>query len=116
MLTDGDDRFGVRRVAAGHYLLSGALSFVNARSALQMLADVVRDERGEVLLDLGDVTRADSAGLALLIESMRLAGRRRDVRLRMSNLPAQVEALAAVSGVDAMLPRVERVDCALSTC
>lgn len=104
-----EDPFAVRCIADGRYLLSGALSFRNARSALGLLGDIIRGEHGVVSLDLRDITRADSAGLALLIEAMRLAGQQ-NVCLRLSNLPAQVEALAVVSGLDAILPRAERAD------
>jgi phospholipid transport system transporter-binding protein len=104
---DDEVRFAVRPVGAGCYHIAGALSFLNARAALKTLGDVMNEERGDVLLDLGEVTRADSAGLALLIEAMRLA-RQRELRLRLRNLPAQVEALAVVSGVDAMLPRADQ--------
>lgn len=110
---DTDTLFAVQPVGEGCYLLSGTLTFVNARAALRSLSEVVRDGGGGVLLDLQSVVRVDSAGLALLIEVMRLA-RQRDVRLRFRNLPAQVGALAAVSGVAAMLPCVEAAQCAPS--
>ena len=109
-----DDRFAVSRSADGSYRLSGALVLDNAHAALQTLMDVVRDEHGAVLLDLGEIRRVDSVGLALLIESMRLA-RRRALQLRFRRLPAQFEALVAVSGVEAMLPRTDRVPGAVSS-
>ncbi|MGY6213856.1 STAS domain-containing protein [Methylolobus aquaticus] len=106
-VADDEVRFAVRRMGEGCYHIAGTLSFLNARAALKAIGDVIEGERGDVLLDLGEVTRADSAGLALLIEAMRLACQR-DVRLRLRNLPAQVEALAVVSGVDEMLPREDK--------
>jgi phospholipid transport system transporter-binding protein len=105
-VADDETRFAVQRVGAGCYHIAGAMIFLNARAALKTLGEIMDDERGDVLLDLGEVTRADSAGLALLIEAMRLA-RQRALRLRVRNLPAQVEALAVVSGVDTMLPRAD---------
>jgi phospholipid transport system transporter-binding protein len=105
-VADDETLFAVHRVGPGCYHIAGALSFLNAREALKTLGKILEDERGDVLLDLGEVTRADSAGLALLIEAMRLA-RQRELRLRVRNLPPQVEALAVVSGVDTMLPRAE---------
>jgi phospholipid transport system transporter-binding protein len=103
-IASDDDRFAIVCVSPGVYSLSGALSFVNARAALRTVGDVLAESQGDVRFDLRDISRADSAGLAVLIECLRLAGRRR-VSLTFSNLPSQVEALAAVSGVDAMLPR-----------
>jgi phospholipid transport system transporter-binding protein len=108
-LSDEEERFAVRQASDGRFMLSGALSFLNARSALRSLAGIIRDGKGVLLFDLQEITRADSAGLALLIEALRLAGRE-GVRLELDNLPGQVEALASVSGVEAMLPRREWAD------
>ena len=59
-------------------------------------------QTGALELDLSGVERADSAGLALLLEWKRLTqGRGQPLRLR--NIPRQLRNLALVSGVDAML-------------
>ena len=96
-----DAAFTVRPARAGVHELSGALSFTNARAALQELREILRKASGEVVLDLQGVTRVDSAGLALLIEVIRLAQQGPCV-VRFRNLPAQLETLAAVSGVVAL--------------
>ena len=57
----------------------------------------------EVLLDLRDVTRMDSAGLALLVDWQGQARIRRTV-LRFRNLPAGIAAIAEVYGLGAILP------------
>jgi phospholipid transport system transporter-binding protein len=54
-------------------------------------------------LDFNGVTRADSAGLALLIEWMRSARRLR-LNIVFRNVPEQMLAIARVSGVDGILP------------
>jgi phospholipid transport system transporter-binding protein len=63
--------------------------------------DLVEDP--EVLVDLSDVTRMDSAGLALLVEWQGQA-RRLNTTLRFHNIPAGIAAIAEVYGLDAVLP------------
>ncbi len=53
-------------------------------------------------VDLGGVTRADSAGLALLLEWAR-AARRQGREIRFRRTPAQLRSLAHVTGVDEIL-------------
>ena len=57
----------------------------------------------EVLVDLCDVTRMDSAGLALLVDWQGQARGRR-TKLRFRNLPAGIAAIAEVYGLGAVLP------------
>lgn len=54
----------------------------------------------DITLDLAPVDNIDSAGLALLIEWLRLARNRR-VRLRFVNIPEQLQKLAKLSGFEA---------------
>lgn len=86
----------------GYFCLRGELTF-------DTVADLL--DRGEALLagwpsiriDLADVSRADSAGLALLAEWTRRAALARQV-IDFINTPAQFRALAHVSGLDQVLP------------
>ena len=57
---------------------------------------------GKAVLDLAQVTASDSSGWALVVDWLRMA-RARDVELLVSNVPAQMAALAKVSGLDALL-------------
>jgi phospholipid transport system transporter-binding protein len=57
-------------------------------------------------LDLQEVTRTDSAGLALLIEIRRLT---KTHTLVFRNLPEQMLRIAAVSGVEELLAEVSTV-------
>lgn len=54
---------------------------------------------GDVEVDLSAVGRTDSAGLALLLEWAR-AARQGGGELRLRAVPAQLTAIAAVSGLD----------------
>lgn len=60
-------------------------------------------------IDLAGVSRADSAGLALLIEWLRQA-RARAQEIRFVNMPEQMRALVRVSGLDEVLPLEARAD------
>lgn len=57
-------------------------------------------------VDLAGVTRADSAGLALLVGWLREAGHR-GAALRIRNVPDQLLAIARVSGVAEILSLAE---------
>ena len=89
---------------AGQLRLEGELGFGSVRDLWQQAGELLPRE-GLVCVDLAGVTRADSAGVALLIhwtrEQQRLGG-----RIEFVNIPAQMQAIAGVSGVDAILPLV----------
>jgi phospholipid transport system transporter-binding protein len=55
-----------------------------------------------VEIDLGGVAESDSAGLALLIEWLRL-GRRNNQQVKFLNIPSQITAIASISEVDELL-------------
>lgn len=97
---------GCRLEAAGEgrYLLQGDLGFLTVAAVLEN-GEREFAGRQRVEVDLSRLTDADSAGLALLIEwtrSARAAGR--DIVFR--GMPARLEAIARISGVADMLPRV----------
>ncbi len=82
--------------------VSGALTFDSVPA-------LYNDSKGwfaagsELVIDLVQVERADSAGLALMVEWLRLA-RLADCRLRFANIPVQVQTLIRVNGLqDALL-------------
>ncbi|HSS63053.1 MAG TPA: STAS domain-containing protein, partial [Gammaproteobacteria bacterium] len=63
--------------------------------------EVLRGDR-DVTLDLDSVTRADSAGLALMVEWLKQA-KRRDAGLQVVNMPDQMLAIARMSKLDRIL-------------
>jgi phospholipid transport system transporter-binding protein len=81
--------------------LAGVLDMTSV-PALSDAADALVDAP-EVLVDLCDVTRMDSAGLALLVDWQGQARGRR-TKLRFRNLPAGIAAIAEVYGLGAVLP------------
>ena len=87
--------------SAGHWLLEGELGFATVPA---VLAHPGTDIRGtaDLEVDLKGVTRADSAGLALLLEWLReseQAGR----RIAFVNVPPQLLSIARVCGLDEIL-------------
>jgi phospholipid transport system transporter-binding protein len=84
------------------HAISGELSFRNAVAALDAAQAALAGGQGPFEVDLGGVTRADSAGLALLLElarEARAAGR----ELRCTRVPEQLARLAGFFGVTDVL-------------
>ncbi len=92
----------VRRAADNRLVVEGELDFTTVAG---LLADArsLLDTDGEVQVDLHGITRSDSAGLALLIEWMRVAQRRGNT-LQFLNIPPQMLDIARVSSLDQVLP------------
>lgn len=84
-------------VGNGAYRFSGPLVFDTVASLYERFATELR-RAGDVTLNLEQVTRVDSAGLALLVEGLRLA-RSQKGRIRFVNIPSQLQALIRVSGL-----------------
>jgi phospholipid transport system transporter-binding protein len=92
------------RLAAGgpgRFELSGEVGFDDAARLLAE-GDAAFASLQSVEIDLTRITRADSAGLALLIE-WSLAARAAGKALRYSNVPPAVASLAGISDVAELL-------------
>ncbi len=96
----------VEDLGEGRFALHGDLTFRTASKALETSRKLFADH-ASIEVDLADVRRGDSAGLALLLEWVNWA--RNHVReIRFLNVPSQIEAIAQISEVDNMLTRGER--------
>ena len=89
-------------VAAGRLKLVGDLSFRSVPRLLEASLDMIR-EVPEITVDLADVERSDSAGVALLVQWMREV-RSQGKSITYLNIPSQMLAIARVSSLDAVLP------------
>jgi len=79
-----------------------ALTFQNAQAALAQGCAAL--SAGETVFDLGGVRAADSSALALMLAWQRRAqGHGR--KLSFINVPANVDALARLYGVDGLIGR-----------
>lgn len=93
--------FELRDLGDGRFALSGELSFANADRILEVGAIAFR-RHDQVEVDLSGVERADSAGLALLLE-WKAGARRRKTSIRYEALPEGLLAIARLTDVDALL-------------
>lgn len=92
----------IRNAPDGRLVLAGELSFATVPHLWEEARDLLRDA-GDLRIDLQDVQRSDSAGLALLVEWMR-AARRLGKAIEFLNIPPQMLAIARVSSLDQILP------------
>ena len=89
------------RVGETGWLLSGELNFETVPALLQHRG--VQMEAGKNLtVDLSEVTRVDSAGLALMIEWLR-ESERKDLDMTFTSVPEQLLSIARVCGLDEIL-------------
>ena len=77
-----------------------ALTVQNAKAALEQGLAAIK--AGQTVFDLGTVQVADSSAVAVLLEWKR-AARKAGAALSYTNLPAGLQSLAALYGVDAFL-------------
>lgn len=105
------DRCRLEPLGEGRYAVAGELGLTSA-AAMLAAGSAAFAGQPRVDVDLSRVGRADSAGLAVLIEWTRLA-RLAGAQINFRALPARLSALARIGGVDQLLP-VEGSDPAMS--
>ncbi len=87
----------------GRVAVTGELTFATAREARQVGLLVLESSRAErIVVDCAGVTRADSAGLAVLLDWLAW-GRRKSRAVSLTNLPESLVAIARISEVDELL-------------
>ena len=87
----------------GSVVIEGELVLVNVEAALALSQQIFQLQGGDLTIDLGGVTRGDSAGLALLIHWVRelhSSGR----YLSFIHTPAHLLRLADASDLTNILP------------
>jgi phospholipid transport system transporter-binding protein len=85
----------------GSWLLQGELDFASVPSVLQH-AGVNMLGKEQITVDLKGVTRADSAGLALLVEWLRESESAGN-SIKFVHVPAQLLSIARVCGLEEIL-------------
>jgi phospholipid transport system transporter-binding protein len=93
-------------LGGGSFAVSGVLGFATAMEALEASRRLFEDY-SRIEIDLSGVVRADSAGLALLLEWVNWA-RHTAREIRFLNIPAQIVSMAEISEVEDMLHMGER--------
>lgn len=93
----------IERADTNHFVITGELNMQTvpelARNAHSLLAGV----NGDLSVDLGGVSRADSAGAALLIDLQRLVSRQQGT-IQFKHLPEQLEQILRLSELHEILP------------
>ena len=91
----------LQHLEAGRFAVIGDMNFSTVDQLLDESSKLFNyDENLEI--DLVGVQRADSAGLALIIEWMKLA-RRSGAEIRLLNMPEQMRAISRTSELDEVL-------------
>lgn len=91
------------QTAPGRYRVSGEMGFASATALLEASAVAFSAPEAELEFDLAGVMRADSAGLALMVEWLRQA-RAAHKAVVFRAVPAQLRAIAHVSDLEGILP------------
>jgi len=89
------------RTGDGRWLLEGDLSFSSVPAMLKFSPRAMTAGR-VIKVDLKGVSRADSAGLALLVEWLRESERAGKV-IVFTNVPQQLQDIALLCGLDGIL-------------
>ena len=87
----------------GAWRIEGVLDFVSVTDLFRRTREIMGGGDA-VTLDLSGVERANSAGVALLLEWRREA-RRRGIEIELAGLPEAVLRVARLSGVEEVLER-----------
>lgn len=96
-------RIGISEPSQGRIVVTGELTFATARDARQLGMLVLESSRAErLVIDCAAVSRADSAGLAVLLDWLAWARRTSRV-IELQNLPQSLVAIARISEVDGLL-------------
>jgi len=106
-MSEGETRqkpaVAISEASAGRVVVTGELTFATARDARQLGVLVLEGSAAKsIVIDCKGVTRADSAGLAVLLDWLAW-GRRKPRTLTLENLPASLVAIARISEVDGLL-------------
>lgn len=95
--------FDLAELGDGKFALSGDVSFRTAESILRV-SDRLFDSGDDVHIDLSQVSRTDSAGMALLLEWLSRA-KGAGVQLRFANIPEKIKAIAVTAEIDDFLEK-----------
>ena len=99
-------KFELKDLGEGHFALDGEMTFETAERIL-VASEEPFEQHTRIEVDLAGVTKADSAGLALLLEWITWANH--TVReIRFLSMPERVLAIARTTEVEQLLKRGER--------
>lgn len=91
----------LEQIDKNHYQVAGEMVFACASDLLSQAEKMLRSP-GEIHIDLSRVNRADSAGLAVVLEWFRLA-HAAGVKIHLEQVPEKLDALARICEVHGIL-------------
>ncbi|MDD5228111.1 MAG: STAS domain-containing protein [Methylococcales bacterium] len=95
---NGNSKLNIASKGNGQWLIHGELTFASIHGQLVDSPPFLRGNR-DIILDFSQVTNTDSAGLALMIEWIKIT-RHQHAQLHFRNVPKQLLNLAKLSGLD----------------
>lgn len=93
----------INSAETGVLQVSGELTFSTVTQVLEQSRPLLAAINGQAVMELADVERVDSAGLALMTQWVRMA-REQGLEIRFRHVPAQLLAIAHASDLDNILP------------
>lgn len=93
----------IERVDDNRFVIKGELNMQTVPALAESAHTLLAQASGELAVDLAGVSRADSAGLALLIDLQRQA-RRHQCGIHFYHLPEQLEQILRLSELHEILP------------
>lgn len=99
-------KFEFTNLGDGRFAVSGNLEIETAKDAYEE-SMIKFNPFSELEIDLSGVTRADSAGLALMLEWVHWA-KNTAREIRFKNVPEQILSIARISEVESILSAGER--------
>jgi len=101
-MSEGSSPVSLAQTDDGRVHLTGELSFQTVPGFFAANQDIFDNDNDELYIDLDGITRADSAGIALLIEWQRQAFSKKKT-ISFHNIPTQLLSIARLSGVETIL-------------
>ncbi|MCF7980708.1 MAG: STAS domain-containing protein [Pseudomonadales bacterium] len=93
----------IEPVSKDCFKVSGELAFANVVAIRDQGIVLLDKADSDVEISLAGVTRAGSAAVSLLLSWLRFAAEK-EINLVFSHLPADLDGVARVSGIDQILP------------
>lgn len=97
----GQHKLEITEVSNGHFIVKGDLTFATLDKAALEHCKFLNSAK-HVVIDLQHVGKTDSAGLALMIEWLKMS-KKNGAELQLENIPLQLQSLAKLSGFEQYL-------------
>ena len=93
----------LKKTPHNQFELTGELTFETVPVKYGQIQTLLHQQSADLIIDLSGVIRADSAGVAMVMEWVRLA-RQNDKHIEFLNAPDQMMSIIRMSGLENILP------------